>query len=245
MRAALAALLLLATATAARAETLIVETSTEVVSITSNFVGTRVSLFGVIVRDAMTVARSGKYQVVAVVKGPPHTVLVQRRERVLGIWMNSAGERFPRMPSYYAVLTNSAAAPLLEEGRSAHALSLAAQGARPGTEDAYRAAIAQQRGATGQFVEDVSGIIMMTDEFFRTEIPLPGIAEDGVYTVTVLLYADGVLLDTHEVGFVVAKVGFEQQIFDLARSAPLLYGLGTVVLALVTGYVGGVLFRRG
>jgi hypothetical protein len=44
--------------------------------------------------------------------------------------------------------------------------------------------------------------------------------------------------------FVIAKVGFEQRLFDLSRSAPLLYGLAAVALALVTGYVGGVVFRR-
>ncbi len=245
MRTLVASLVLLATAAAARAETLIVEMSTEVVNITSNFVGTRVSLFGVIERDAMTVARRGKYQVIATVAGPAHTVLVQRRERMLGIWVNGTGERFEGLPSYYAVLANPAAVPLLEPGGAAHPLSLAALGARPGAADEFRAAIAQQRGATGQYVEDLNGIIMMTDEFFRAEVPLPGIAEDGNYVVIVQLFADGVLLDTHEAGFVVAKVGFEQQLFDLARSAPLVYGLGTVVLALVTGYVGGVLFRRG
>lgn len=245
MRTLAALLVVIAAATAARAETLIVEMSTETVSITSNFVGTRVSLFGVIERDAMTVSRPGKYQVLAVVSGPPHTVLVQRKERMLGIWVNSAGERFHSMPSYYAVLANPAATPLLEEGRVAFPLSLDALGARPGAVDDHLAALARQRGAAGQFVEDLNGIIMMTDEFFRAEIPLPGIAEDGEYTVTVYLYGDSVLLDMHETRFVVAKVDFEQQIFDLARSSPIIYGLGVVVLALVTGYVGGVLFRRG
>lgn len=229
---------------AARAETLIVEVSTDTVSIASNFVGTRLSLFGVIERDTMTVPRPGKYQVVAVVEGPTHEVLVQRKERMLGIWVNGEGVRFPAMPSFYAVFTSENAAPLLAEGGVARPLSLAALGARAGS-DEFRAAVARQRAATGQFLEDVGGIIMMTDAFFRAEIPLPGIAEDGTYTVRVFLYADGVLLDSKEETFLVAKVGLEQQLFELARSSPFLYGLGVVVLALVTGYVGGVLFRRG
>ena len=40
------------------------------------------------------------------------------------------------------------------------------------------------------------------------------------------------------------KAGFEQILFAASQERPVLYGLGAVVLALVTGWLGGVVFRR-
>jgi len=88
-------------------------------------------------------------------------------------------------------------------------------------------------------------VTFVTDDFFRASFPLPSAAEDGTYVAEVHLFAAGTHLATGETRFRLDKVGFEQAIFDLATRQPLIYGLAVVVLALVTGYVGGVVFRRG
>jgi uncharacterized protein (TIGR02186 family) len=160
------------------------------------------------------------------------------------VWVNTSGQRFGGIPSYYGLFT------------TANAEDIAQTLSRPGEDpslrwlggsaqrDALRQAIAERRRAQGLYMERYGAVTMLTDTFFRTAIPLPSVVNDGVYRVNVLLYADGVPLDTAHTRFLIAKVGFEQQVFDWSRRRPVLYGLAAVALALVTGYVGGVVFRR-
>jgi hypothetical protein len=228
----------------AAAERLVVALSTEIVRIASNFAGDSISLFGVIERRG-AVSRTGPYEVVVIVKGPPERVLVQKRERVFGIWVNDAGEVFEAIPAYYGLFTTPGASALVmeEEGPAADP-SLRWLGGYDERAE-LRRAIAQRRKTTGLYIEDLDAVIKLTDTFFRTEIPLPSVVNDGPYEVDVILYSDGVPLDTTKTRFLIAKVGFEQRLFEMSRDEPLVYGLAAVLLALVTGYVGGVVFRRG
>jgi len=243
--AGLLAALAFLSAPPAAAERLVVALSTDIVRIASNFAGDDISLFGVIERDAQAVSRIGPYEIVVIVKGPPQSVLVQRRERRFGIWINSSGERFEAIPSYYGLFTTPGAQPVVEDEEGpAVDPSLRWLGAYDERAE-LRRAIADRRRAVGLYVEDFEAVERLTSTFFHTEIPLPPVVDDGVYSVNVILYSDGLPLDVVDTRFVIAKVGFEQRLFEWSRSAPLLYGLAAVALALVTGYVGGVVFRRG
>lgn len=243
--AALLALVALVAGREARAERLVVDLSTDRISITSEFGGTSIALFGVVERDAQTVSRRGKYDIAVIVTGPRHDVLVQRKARVFGIWMNAEGFVFRRLPSYLGIFTSGEFLNNLDEWIAGAARPDAGIGARfAGRRALFHAALSQAQGRAGLYVREEGSVRMLTDRFFRTLIPLPGVSADGDYAVTVHLFADGVLLDTHETEFRIAKVGFEERISDMARASPLLYGLVVVALALVTGYVGGIVFRR-
>ena len=66
--------------------------------IKSNFTGTQVVVFGTIERDAQTIARSGVYDVVVTVAGPPTNLVTRRKKRTLGVWINRASEEIRRVP---------------------------------------------------------------------------------------------------------------------------------------------------
>jgi uncharacterized protein (TIGR02186 family) len=44
--------------------------------------------------------------------------------------------------------------------------------------------------------------------------------------------------------FEIVKVGFEQFVVDAAREHGLLYGLATALMAILTGWIASVVFRR-
>lgn len=230
----------------ALAEELIADLSTQTILIASDFSGTNIALFGVVERDAQSVSRGGGYEIAVIVRGPPNDVLVQRKARRFGIWINSEGEHFPKVPSYSALMTTADPGTQLEMLSEAASAPLDGSAAHLSAERAgFYQAYASARAREGLYVREIGGVEMLTDRFFRTLIPLPGVAPDGKYTVDIYLFVGGVLLDKHETSFKVDKVGFEQQLFSLSRNKPLVYGILVVVLALVTGYVGGVVFRRG
>ena len=105
-RALLALLALLVGSSAAHAEKLTVALSTPEIQINSNFTGTNVTIFGVIERDAGTVARVAPYEVAALILGPPETVVARRKDRFLGIWINGASETIVAAPTFYSLATS-------------------------------------------------------------------------------------------------------------------------------------------
>src|SRR5439155_4715484 len=108
MRWAARALLLLAVLTAgapARAERLVSSLSSYRVLITSSFTGTALILFGTVEAEAGSAPRRGGYDLVATGSGPRENLVVRRKERVFGIWVNVESRTFVGVPSYLATLS--------------------------------------------------------------------------------------------------------------------------------------------
>ena len=110
MRLALAAVLVLAgilgDAGAAAAERLVASLTNHHVMITSNYTGVELVLFGSVEQDAASLAHHGPYDIVATITGPRESLRTRRKQRVLGIWVNTQARIFVDPPSYLAVLAN-------------------------------------------------------------------------------------------------------------------------------------------
>lgn len=94
-------LLLLAQAGSARAEEpLIADIDNHLVAITAGFTGTELLVFGSV---------QGAGDVVIVVHGPKLDVVVRRKDRVAGIWMNRESLTFESVPAFYHIATTAEA----------------------------------------------------------------------------------------------------------------------------------------
>ena len=82
--------------------------SSETVEITSNFDGTDIVIFGSIEGGNRELLEAGGYDIVVVLFGPKEEVVVRRKERRLGIWVNGEAMRFSDVPSSYSVATTKA-----------------------------------------------------------------------------------------------------------------------------------------
>lgn len=246
--AALAALTTFAAVRPAAAERLVASTSQSRIEIASDFAGADLTVFGIVERDAATVARRGGYDVVVVVRGPSEVVASRRKDRFLGIWVTRAARTFPRTPSFYALASTRPLEAITAPAILArHDLGLghASFGEEPvDLADPFRLALIRLRTASGLYAERFGSVDMLTPTFFRTTIPLPATVTDGRYPITVSLFADGALLAEADLELVVGKTGFEAAVHDLSAHRPLAYGLGVVAMALLTGWIGGVVFRR-
>ncbi|WP_102868332.1 TIGR02186 family protein [Pseudovibrio exalbescens] len=237
----------------AQGETLVSALSAHEVNITSNFTGTEITVFGEISRDAATVARAGSYDIVVVVEGPPERVTTWRKERIFGLWINAASKTYTNVPSFYAVHSTRPLLDITEDNTlkvqrtGLVNLPLAPFGVRlPTAEDrrAFREAFLQERVDLGLYAERPDTIRFLSSTLFATSIPLPANVPVGTFTVTSYLYNGGIVLAQETQHLTVAKKGFEQFTFDLANDNPALYGIIAVVLALFTGWLAGVIFRK-
>jgi uncharacterized protein (TIGR02186 family) len=230
---------------AAAAGDLTIALSTPEVRIDSNFVGTAVTVFGVIGRPAAEAPASG-YQVVVLVEGPREKVVARRKDRFLGVWANAASETFAA-PSYYAlsssVPVDRVADPVrrqeLEIGFDALPV---ADGARAAPAQ-FRHAFLRLKEESGLYSSD-GKVEFIGDQIFRTAAWIPANVSVGRYVVTAHLFADGALLASAADSVTVSKIGFERFVFAFSRNQSLVFGLATVAIALFSGWLAGVVFRR-
>ncbi|WP_417670584.1 TIGR02186 family protein [Roseibium sp.] len=237
----------------ARSEDLVTALSSDMVSIQSNFTGTEIVIFGQIARDVNTIARPGQYDLVITVEGPSQDITTRRKGRFLGVWVNREYETFQQVPSFYALAStqsvgNLGSWELLDEhGIGLNHLNLAISG-RSGVplseRDDFRQAFLRLRQEQGLYSERPGGIEFLTETMFRTTVPLPANIPVGSYTVKSYLFQDQGLLSRREAELEVAKIGFEQFTYKLAHDFSAIYGLIAVVLAIFTGWLAGVIFRK-
>lgn len=114
---------------------------------------------------------------------------------------------------------------------------------RPSDHVFERAFLRLQRDSR-QYQEDIGAVSIIDNTLFRARATFPADVPLGTFEVRVFLFSGGVLLSQEEVGIVVQKAGFEQFIFRLSQTDPLIYGVLAVLLALFTGWLGGIVFRR-
>lgn len=236
------------------AERLVASLSRHQVLITSSFTGTEIVLFGTVEQDARTVSRRSGYDIVVTVFGPRQKLVTRRKERVLGVWANVDSREFVDPPSYLTVLATKRpdliATPdvLRRQQVGLNNVSLPQQMGSTTIElapdDPFRVAFLRIKKEHGLYREEPTGVTFLTPTLFRAEIPLPATAPIGSYEVDVKLFADGAVIARTNSAFEIIKVGFEQFVADAARDYGFLYGLATAMMALLTGWLASVVFRR-
>jgi uncharacterized protein (TIGR02186 family) len=236
--------LLAAGPVAAAEPPLVADMSQDSISITSSFTGTEILLFGAIDRPG---------DVVVVVQGPREDLVVRRKARVSGIWMNRKSVTFHGVPAYYAVASSrpleDIAPPTVRAryrlGGDYLDFAIAGETHQLAGQELldFREAILRNKAREDLFVIDEEQV-RFRDHLFRTSLVFPANAPEGDYSVNVYLMRGGRVVDNQQSTLSIRKAGLERTIFDLANEQPALYGLIAIVIALFAGWLAAVAFRR-
>lgn len=248
IRAALLVLLALAAPAAAQDESIVVGLSQNRVSITADFDGSEILVYGAVKREAP--APEGRVDVIVTVEGPPTPVTVRRKDRVAGVWVNDAEVTIDSAPSFYAVATTDKLETILSAtenirnditiDRVIHAVGLASQADASGD---FVQALVRVRTNDGRYRLLENRVQLTEATLFRTDVALPANLTEGTYKVRMFLLRNGAVVATQERFINVRKAGLERLIFTLSREQPLAYGLISLVLAAVAGWAASAAFR--
>jgi uncharacterized protein (TIGR02186 family) len=251
MPVAMLALAFLGLAAPARAEKLIASLSTHVVQINSSFTGVELVLFGTIESDNADDLPPGGYDIVATALGPRETLVARRKERMFGIWVNADSRTFPKVPSYVAVLSNRPLDAIAgAETRRREQIGIAAAVVPPDDEftavidEPFRDALLRAKGEHALYGETTNAVTFLTPTLYRASILLPAESPTGNYEVVVKLFSGGTMIARADSAFEIDTVGFERFIAGSAVDHGLLYGLATVMMAILTGWLASIVFRR-
>ena len=227
---------------AARDEPLLIALSTQHIEIDSSFAGTSILLFG---------ATDVTGDVVVSVRGPEEPVVVRRKLRSFGVWVNRESIAFRNVPAYYAVaasrpLEEVAPAALLDRRQlgSARLLLEAIWFDTAGEADEFRAALHRHRERDTLYRSALATVEFIDERLFRTTIELPANVPTGDYLVEALLIVDGEVLSTRTATLHIGKAGFSADVFAFAQENEALYGIVAIALALVAGWLGSFAFRK-
>ena len=236
----------------AEAERLVSTLSRDEVAITSSFSGETLTFFGNIEPEAGAPERfvEGPFHVIIAITGPLQDRVARRKTNTFGIWINTEQAVFDNFPSFYHVLADSR----LEDITNLVTLTelgipLEMQAQRTAVSGwwdtiAFGNELTRLMVEDGQFSLNEQGVIFRSNTFYSAQVTLPSNAPPGRYIAHTYLFKDGVLIGDRAEDFIVRKVGFERFLGLAAVQQPLLYGIVCVVLAVFTGWLGGVVFRR-
>ncbi len=236
----------------ARAETLIAAMSSHQIQITSNYTGSQLTVFGVVERDGRTVARGDPYDIVVTVRGPRRMLLVREKERLGPIWINRTQRRFPDSSIFMSVASNRPLQEIvsLETARRERiGLENAQQRKDAGldldvTTARFQDGLIRILSEKGLYSTEERGVTFLSNTMFSAPIDVPATAPTGSYEIDIVLYAGGVPLARQTTNFEVVKSGMEQSLAWGAHELPLIYGLVTILMALLLGWLSSVVFRR-
>ena len=108
----------------------------------------------------------------------------------------------------------------------------------------FREAFIRNKKRLQLYSEDISDIKVVRGRLFRSNIPFPVNVPIGEYLVTVHLFKKGEHVSSEETPLTVHKVGLEAKIFNFAHNQAPWYGAIAILIALVAGWLAGVIFRR-
>jgi len=240
-------MMVLMVAAPVRAEQIVLGLSADQVGITAIFDGSDILIFGAVKRDGPP-SDPAPLAVIITVSGPMTPVMVRRKTRVGGLWINTTAVQIDSAPSFYAVATTGPLNAVLtqtEDLRQSITIPRAIRsvGATVADSAVYTEALIRIRAGQGLY-RIMEGEIGFTEEtLFQTQIRLPANLIEGAYQTRIFLTRDGQVVDSYATVIDVGKVGIERWLFNLSRQQPAAYAALALVLAIAAGWGASAAFQ--
>ena len=232
-------------------EGLIVSATHKEVAITATFAGDELFVYGAVERSRRLEPEDGPLDVIVVVAGPSEPVIVRKKDWVAGLWINTAAVRIAAAPSYYGVASTRPLSDILRPEEDAiyrisldRAVVIAGVPFSAEDPEEFRQAAIRLRRRADLYQELSGGVVIARDTLFEARFELPANIVEGAYQAVVYLVRDQRVMARESFDLPVRRRGLEQFLFRAAHETPMLYGLGTLLTALVAGFLASEIFRR-
>ncbi|MEO0372991.1 MAG: TIGR02186 family protein, partial [Pseudomonadota bacterium] len=223
------------------------------VAITATFDGSQILVFGAVKREE-PIPAGPPLQVVVAASGPSEPLLVRRKARRFGIWVNTDSVLIDSAPSFYKVATSAPFETALTDvqdlqyrvsvNRAIQSVGAAfgTAAGSGGAQDFTQAVIRiREEADLYQVVENAVKVDQQT--LFRTAIDMPANLTEGDYSIRIFLTRGGEVISLYETQIDVRKVGLERWLFNLSREMPLIYGLMSLAIAIFAGWGAAAIFQ--
>jgi len=234
---------------AAGEEEVVLGLSQDRVAITATFDGSEILIFGAVKRET-PIPKGDPLQVIVAVSGPSSPVTVRRKEKRLGIWVNTDSVLVDSAPSFYAIATSAPFDEVITDTedlryRVSIERAIRSVGAAMHIRGAQEFAEAVVRIRENRNLYSLRENTVAVDQqtLFRTAIDMPADLTEGQYKARILLTRSGEVVSHFETAIDVRKVGLERFLYALSREQPFVYGLMSLAIAIAAGWSASAAFR--
>lgn len=219
------------------------------VSITANFDGSEILIYGAVKREEPAPTTS-RLEMIITVQGPSVPLVIRRKEKRAGIWLNTASVNIDAAPSFYVVASTgpmdkilSGTDDLRHRISIPHAIRAVGISAEAQNAPDFVEALLRIRQDEDRYRLAEGRVQLVEQTLFRTDVVLPANLTEGNYRVRIFLLREGHVVDTQERIIGVRKAGLERFLFNLAHERPFIYGLTSLIMAAVAGWAASAAFR--
>ena len=223
---------------------IVADLSQENVKISTDFQGAKILLFG---------AYDGKKgdDIIVIVTGPKGLVTVQKKEKILGVWVNTRKVNYINAPKYLSISSNRRIDDILNKKTqkiSEIGLNNLKIRIQPGIKveevGNRRQALTRNMLKSNLWSINENSVILNKDSLFRSYLKLPSNVITGQFEVKILHYRNSKLVSQQINSINVSKSGISAEIYDIAQNYSTLYGIFAVLLAVLVGWGSNLIFRK-
>ena len=223
---------------------IVADLSQENVKIATDFQGAKILLFG---------AYDGKKgdDIIVIVTGPKGLVTVQKKEKILGVWVNTRKVNYINTPKYLSISSNRKIDDILNKKTQKvseiglNNLKIRIQpGIKVKNEKKWRQALTRNMLKSNLWSINENSVTLNKDSLFRSYLELPSNVITGQFEVKILHYRNSKLVSQQINSINVSKSGISAEIYDIAQNYSTLYGIFAVLLAVLVGWGSNLIFRK-
>jgi uncharacterized protein (TIGR02186 family) len=210
------------------------------VEIDTNFTGINVLLFG---------SKSHYGDLVIMVKGPKKDYIINKKDKIFGIWHNQDRVKVKNIYSYYAFFStnddyslNYKLFPKIEAGENNILFSSSEFNSRK--ESQFKIEFIKIKKDNNLYYEHAKGVNFLDEQLFKVKINFPKNIPSGDYSAEIYLINNNNISAYQTIPIYVRKIGLSSKIYQMAHKDPYLYGFIAIFLALLSGILANFVFKR-
>ena len=234
------------------ARQLVADLSSDEVSITTDFTGQNLLLFGALSNLNANSAKDAPSDIIVILTGPTLPIASRRKERVSGIWINTQTVQWKNAPSFYHILSSRPLTQILPNDKLKELkigfknLGLKSKNQIDEIEnlEIWQESLFRNMTAQNLWQVDENAVSIIRNALFRAPVSLPANITPGDYQVRILDVKDGQLIAEDRREITVQKAGLGAFIYQLAHEYSVFYGIFAVAFAISAGWIASIAFRR-
>lgn len=216
------------------------------VSLTTDFSGSELFVYGAV----KGIPGTEPLDVIITITGPSAPVVVRKKERRFGIWINGSGVTVDEAPSFYAVASTkefrevvSYTADLQHKIGIDQVIRLVDAPDWVEDREEYRKAVVRIKETQGLYAFLPNSVRMFENTLFETRIKLPANLVEGDYGARIFLIRNKEVVDIFDDRIEVRRAGIGRWIYTAAQEHPAPYGIASILVALAAGWLASAFFR--
>lgn len=224
--------------------------TTPSITIEPNFTGSDIYIAGVLENSDPLVRLQNRYDIIVVIEGPTKSMIMREKKRKMGVWVNADSFTFKNVPLFYSLATTreirdiTAPNSYKKLGLGLDYLDLKAATNEADKTQIFRDELITLKTNKNLYSENIGAVKFGSPSLFTAKFRLPSNVPVGRYIVHAYLFRDGEFIETVSSSLEILKAHLAYSIYRDAHVHSFWYGIIAVFVAVMTGFISRLFFRK-